>query len=248
MNLRLPWTSKLPTYEKYGHEKTLSIRTNHHKIVYAYSSHRSSHHKKLRSSFFLSWSDYEQAAIRVIDIPPIGPYYTMTPSTRRLHVLLHSGKPITHERAHTLRLNGVGELVDNNISLPMAMKIAELDLLLRLRSGTPQSRNSRGCALSLLALFRVQHEKITSTSGRDAWPSQHVQHQNLLNEMRTQYDVFGDVLLANFSLHCTDEIDQLRALELYEIVARMGMGLGAWPLAAQYWSKLFECLTFYYGK
>jgi len=172
----------------------------------------------------------------------------MTPSTRQLHVLLHSGKPITHERAHTLRLNGVGELVDNNISLPMAMKIAELDLLLRLRSGTPQSRNSRGCALSLLALFRVQHERITSTSDRDAWPSQHVQHQNLLNEMRTQYDVFGDVLLANFSLHCTDEIDQLRALEFYEIVARMGMGLGAWPLAAQYWSKLFECLTFYYGK
>ena len=236
INLSKPWPTQLPTHQHYGHELTFTTRACHHSITYAYSSHRSSSHKKYRSTFFLSWRDYEESAAKVVSIQPFGSFYTLTPASHLLVLLLQCGKPITHERAHTLRLHAVGELVENNISLPMAQKIAELDVLLRLRSGLAhQCRNTKGLALSLLALFRVQQQMST---GR----IDHRCNTNLHQVMKTQILVFGDVLLANFNMHCTDHDDRVRALELYEIFARVGMGSGDWKLAAGYWNKKFEIL------
>jgi tetratricopeptide (TPR) repeat protein len=248
MQLNKPWTCTLPTYQRYSHEKTFSIRVSQHKVVYAYSSHRSENHKKLRSTFFLSWNDYEKSAMKVVQIQPIGPYYTLTKSANLLQVFLKSGQPITHERAHKLRLETIGELIEFNQNVPiMALKFSELDLLLRLRSGRNISRNSRGCALSMLALFRVQQESLQTTSGNDLWESNNIEQLNILNVMKTEYNTFSDVLFGNFNMHCKEKDDQLRALEIYEIFARLGMGLGDWKLAAAYWSKKFDCLDMFYG-
>ena len=246
-----PWSCNLPPFNHLQHEKSFSTTAAYHRIQYAESGHRSKKHRLLRSTFFLSWNDWELSKSRVVAIVPIGKYYTLTSSALSLIDLLKSGKPINHEHASKLRLNTIGELIEDGISIPMAEKYAELDLLIRIRSGTSETRNSRGTALALLALFRVQQERL---NGMLDWPinNKSYTHANrdamyLLNVMRVQIEVFSNVMLSTFHLHCTKDEDKLRALEIYELFARVGMGLGHFKLSATFWEKKYAMCNVYYG-
>ena len=244
-----PWSTLLPAHARFGHEKTFAICLEHHRIIYSESGHRNIKHRTLRSSFFLSWQEWSESGKRVISILPIGKFYTLMPSGKVLALLLKSGKAATHEHAHTLRLDTIGELVQNEISLPMAEKYAELDLLLRVRVG--KKLNTRGTALALLALFRVQLERVQHLQQTQRLPIQDGHHHrslfNLYRVMRAQMKVVGDVLLSTFHLHCPDIIDQLRALEIYEMFGTVGVGLCEWQEAAKWWSKRYEMSSSFFG-
>ena len=235
------WLSACPPFKRHQHENSFSISLVHHTVVYAESGHRNKKHRRLRSAFFDHWKDWEEAKQRIVSIKPIGKYYTLTPSALALSSFLRSGKSISHVRASTLRLETVGELFSAN-NLIMAEKMAELELLICTRTTNP-SRNSRGTALALLALFRVQQERFRTPSSTSN------STREILNSMRNLRETFEDVVLSTFHLHCKDVDDQLRALEIYELFAQIGMNMGPshYQLSARFWEKKHSACECFYG-
>jgi hypothetical protein len=232
---------RFPTliHAAHAREPRLRTRTAHHTLAYAYCAHRSRQQRRARASFFLSWGDHERAGARCVDLAPIGynhgtlgynySYnYTMTPSAHALADLLR-GKPITHDRCHTLRLQASAECLHRGLYV-MAEKWAERALLLRLRKGPKRTpRNSRHTALALMSLLRaIQAQATEEKRGGWVYPV-HVSHgrgnrlavlcgghedtgglvdhrraheaHDLYQVIRTLSDVMGDVMASTFYLH-----------------------------------------------
>ena len=258
-------------------EPRLKTRVAHHVLEYAYNMHRSQHQRRLRASFYESWSDHERAGAYCVRISPIGGDYTITNAGRELVDLLR-GKKITHDRAHSLRIRASTECLHQGLNL-MAEKWAELALLLRLRKGPRRtSRNSRATAMSLLALIRAIQSQATETKlggwiypvfsshgqGNRPTHAKNIDHPrcseafNLYQVMRTLHDNFSDVMTSTFHLHSNlnkfsrgdswqGGDDRLRALEMYGIWARSFMGIGDWKSAAKWMHRQAETSEAFYG-